>query len=134
MDLDSFLIFDAFEIPHQSFTTQVFIDDIRVTKLSMIVVMTHNRKHTSREIEADFLLQIKQLSEQELAKFWSMYVKELAVLLVSVEGDEDPGSQVMGRIKALVQTELLSLYIRYSSAMANIISTRKRSNACKKRG
>ena len=58
------------------------------------------------------LVQIKQMSEQELARLWSTYVKELAVLLVSVEGNDDPAPDVMRRIKDLVQTELLSLYIR----------------------
>ena len=56
--------------------------------------------------------QIKQLSEQELARFWSTYVKELAVLLVSVEGSDEPAPEVMGRMKELCQSELLSLYIR----------------------
>ena len=58
------------------------------------------------------LVQIKQMSEQELARLWSTYVKELAVLLVSVEGNDDPAPDIMRRIKDLVQTELLSLYIR----------------------
>lgn len=57
-------------------------------------------------------VQIKNLSEQELAKFWSMYVKELAVLLVAVEGTNDPPPQVAERIKALVQEELLHIYVR----------------------
>ena len=55
--------------------------------------------------------QIKGMTEKDLARTWSQYVKELAVLLVAVEG-RDPPAEVLERIQALVQRELLFLYIR----------------------
>jgi hypothetical protein len=51
------------------------------------------------------------MTEKDLARTWSQYVKELAVLLVAVEG-RDPTPAVLERIQALVQRELLFLYIR----------------------
>lgn len=57
-------------------------------------------------------LQIKAMSEQQLAKYWSNYVKELAVLLVSIEGNSNPPPAIIERIQGLVQRELLFLYIR----------------------
>ena len=51
------------------------------------------------------------MTEKDLARTWSQYVKELAVLLVAVEG-RDPPPEVLERIQALVQRELLFLYIR----------------------
>ena len=57
-------------------------------------------------------LQIKDMSDRDLARFWSNYVKEIAVLLVSVEGDPHPPNDIVNRIQELVQKELLFLYIR----------------------
>ena len=59
--------------------------------------------------------QIKNMTEQDLAKYWSQYVKELAVLLVAMEGNDQPPREVVDRIQALVQRELLFLYIRYEA-------------------
>ena len=56
--------------------------------------------------------QIKNMPEKDLARYWSQYVKELAVLLVSTEGVDDPPPAVVERIRALVQNELLYLYIK----------------------
>lgn len=53
------------------------------------------------------------MSEDDLARYWSNYVKELAVLLVAVEGAPDPPPTVLARVQELVQRELLFLYIRY---------------------
>ena len=61
------------------------------------------------------LLQIKNMSERDLAKYWSNYVKELAVLLVAVEGNDSPPAEVVERIQVLVQRELLFLYIRWAA-------------------
>ena len=61
------------------------------------------------------LLQIKNMSERDLAKYWSNYVKELAVLLVAVEGNASPPGEVVERIQVLVQRELLFLYIRWAA-------------------
>ena len=61
------------------------------------------------------LLQIKNMSERDLAKYWSNYVKELAVLLVAVEGNNSPPAEVVERIQVLVQRELLFLYIRWAA-------------------
>ena len=61
-------------------------------------------------------LQIKDMSDRDLARFWSTYVKEVAVLLVSVEGNPHPPSEVINRIQELVQKELLFLYIRFALA------------------
>ena len=57
------------------------------------------------------------MSDRDLARYWSNYVKEIAVLLVSVEGDPHPPEEVVGRIQELVQKELLFLYIRSSPGL-----------------
>ncbi|KAK9835392.1 hypothetical protein WJX81_006933 [Elliptochloris bilobata] len=66
--------------------------------------------------------QIKGMTEKDLARTWSQYVKELAVLLVAVEG-RDPPAEVLERIQALVQRELLFLYIR--AALTNMSNVMK---------
>ncbi len=55
--------------------------------------------------------QIKGMSEKDLARTWTLYVKELAVLLLATEGQEAP-SEVLSRIQTLVQRELLFLYFQ----------------------
>lgn len=60
----------------------------------------------------DIVVQIKDMSDRDLARYWSNYVKEIAVLLVSVEGDPSPPQGIVARIQELVQKELLFLYIR----------------------
>ncbi len=55
--------------------------------------------------------QIKQMTDRDLARLWSQYVKELAVLLVLAEGPHPP-PEVVERMQELVQRELLLLYIR----------------------
>lgn len=66
--------------------------------------------------------QIKDMSDRDLARYWSNYVKEIAVLLVSVEGDPQPPQEVVSRIQELVQKELLFLYIRYGKALNQSVS------------
>ncbi len=66
------------------------------------------------------MLQIKDMSDRDLARYWSNYVKEIAVLLVSVEGDPHPPEEVVGRIQELVQKELLFLYIRLDLTASGI--------------
>ena len=56
-------------------------------------------------------VQIKQLSEKDLARMWSLYVKELAVLLWAVDGREAPPG-MLSRIQHLVQGELMPLYFQ----------------------
>ena len=63
--------------------------------------------------------QIKGMTEKDLARTWSQYVKELAVLLVAVEG-RDPPAEVLERIQALVQRELLFLYIRRATPTSDL--------------
>ena len=55
--------------------------------------------------------QIKGMSEKDLARTWTLYVKELAVLLLATEGQEAP-PEVLSRIQTLVQRELLFLYFQ----------------------
>ena len=57
-------------------------------------------------------IQIKKMTDHELARYWSQYVKEAAVLLVAVEGKAEMPPAVVARIQRLVQRELLFLYIR----------------------
>lgn len=64
--------------------------------------------------------QIKGMTEKDLARTWSQYVKELAVLLVAVEG-RDPPAEVLERIQALVQRELLFLYIRRAMPLLQLL-------------
>ena len=52
------------------------------------------------------------MKDKDLARLWSQYVKELAVLLVRAEGG-DPAPEVAARVQDLVQRELLLLYIRW---------------------
>ena len=52
------------------------------------------------------------MKDKDLARLWSQYVKELAVLLVRAEGG-DPAPEVAARVRDLVQRELLLLYIRW---------------------
>ena len=59
--------------------------------------------------------QIKGMKDKDLARLWSQYVKELAVLLVRAEGG-DPSPEVAARVRDLVQRELLLLYIRWRQA------------------
>lgn len=59
-------------------------------------------------------VQIKQMTDRDLARLWSQYVKELAVLLVLAEGPHPP-PEVVERMQELVQRELLLLYIRYGN-------------------
>jgi len=51
------------------------------------------------------------MTERDLARLWSQYVKELAVLLVLADGPQPP-PEVVERVQELVQRELLLLYIR----------------------
>jgi hypothetical protein len=55
--------------------------------------------------------QIKSMTDRDLARLWSQYVKELAVLLVLAEGGHPP-QEVVARMQELVQRELLLLYMR----------------------
>lgn len=80
----------------------------------------------SREVLQLLDLQIKDMSDKDLAKYWSNYVKEIAVLLVSVEGDPQPPAEVVGRIQELVQKELLFLYIRLAALWTDFNSCRIR--------
>ncbi|EIE20548.1 hypothetical protein COCSUDRAFT_57694 [Coccomyxa subellipsoidea C-169] len=66
--------------------------------------------------------QIKQMTEKDLARLWSQYVKELAVLLVLAEGPQPP-PEVVERMQELVQRELLLLYIR--AALTNMSSVKR---------
>ena len=60
----------------------------------------------------DFLpAQIKKMTDRDIARLWSQYVKELAVLLVRAEGTGPP-QEVIARMEELVCRELLLLYIR----------------------
>ena len=56
-------------------------------------------------------VQIKKMTDRDIARLWSQYVKELAVLLVRAEGG-DPPPEVIARMEELVCRELLLLYIR----------------------
>ena len=51
------------------------------------------------------------MTDKDLARLWSRYVKELAVLLIAAEGAHPP-QEVLLRMEALVRRELLLLYIR----------------------
>ena len=61
-------------------------------------------------------MQIQGMSEEDLARTWSLYVKELAVLLWAVDGREPP-PEVLARIQHLVQRELLFLYFQCAPAV-----------------
>lgn len=52
----------------------------------------------------------------DLARIWALYVKELAVLLLAVEAGDAP-ADVLARIKALVQHELLVLHFQCAPAL-----------------
>ena len=67
------------------------------------------------------LVQIKKMTDRDIARLWSQYVKELAVLLVSAEGT-DPPQEVIARMEELVCRELLLLYIRCVSSIGLIAS------------
>ena len=58
-------------------------------------------------------MQIKSMTDRDLARYWAQYVKELAVLLVGLEGGAEPPAAIVERIRNLVLRELLFLYIRY---------------------
>ncbi|CAL8464934.1 g4469 [Coccomyxa elongata] len=66
--------------------------------------------------------QIKQMTDRDLARLWSQYVKELAVLLVLAEGPHPP-PEVVERMQELVQRELLLLYIR--AALTNMSNVKR---------
>lgn len=67
-----------------------------------------------------YCAQIKQLTDRDLARLWSQYVKELAVLLVLAEGPHPP-KEVVERMQELVQRELLLLYIRFGHSAQRAI-------------
>ena len=56
------------------------------------------------------------MTDRDIARLWSQYVKELAVLLVRAEGS-DPPQEVIARMEELVCRELLLLYIRHAAAL-----------------
>ena len=56
-------------------------------------------------------MQIQGMSEEGLARIWSVYVKELAVLLWAVDR-RNPPAELLARIGHLVQRELLFLYFQ----------------------
>jgi len=65
--------------------------------------------------------QIKGMSEKDLARTWTLYVKELAVLLLATEGQEAP-PEVLSRIQTLVQRELLFLYFQCALRLLEIVN------------
>ena len=71
--------------------------------------------------------QIKQMTDRDLARLWSQYVKELAVLLVLAEGPHPP-PEVVERMQELVQRELLLLYIRYGNCHLQPLGVSSRLN------
>lgn len=56
--------------------------------------------------------QIKSMTDRDLARYWAQYVKELAVLLVGLEGGAEAPVAVVDRVRNLVLRELLFLYMR----------------------
>ena len=66
---------------------------------------------------AALCVQIKKMTDRDIARLWSQYVKELAVLLVRAEGT-DPPQEVIARMEELVCRELLLLYIRQAATDA----------------
>jgi len=66
--------------------------------------------------------QIKKMTDRDIARLWSQYVKELAVLLVRAEGS-DPPQEVIARMEELVCRELLLLYIRHVLTCFESVST-----------
>ena len=56
------------------------------------------------------------MTDRDIARLWSQYVKELAVLLVRAEGN-DPPQEVIARMEELVCRELLLLYIRQAAGL-----------------
>jgi hypothetical protein len=54
---------------------------------------------------------VQKLSERDLARTWSLYAKELAVLLWAVQG-RDATPEVLLRMQALGQHELLFMYFQ----------------------
>ncbi|CAL5229277.1 g12570 [Coccomyxa viridis] len=66
--------------------------------------------------------QIKKMTDRDIARLWSQYVKELAVLLVRAEGN-DPPQEVIARMEELVCRELLLLYIR--AALTNMSNVKR---------
>ena len=56
------------------------------------------------------------MTDRDIARLWSQYVKELAVLLVRAEGS-DPPQEVIARMEELVCRELLLLYIRHAAEL-----------------
>ncbi|KAK9813763.1 hypothetical protein WJX73_007981 [Symbiochloris irregularis] len=67
--------------------------------------------------------QIKKMTDRDLARYWAQYVKELAVLLVGLEGRAQPPTPIVERIRGLVLQELLFLYIRV--ALTNMTSVKR---------
>ena len=65
-------------------------------------------------------VQIKKMTDRDIARLWSQYVKELAVLLVRAEGG-DPPPEVIARMEELVCRELLLLYIRWGTACVQLL-------------
>ena len=65
-------------------------------------------------------MQIKKMTDRDIARLWSQYVKELAVLLVRAEG-MDPPQEVIARMEELVCRELLLLYIRQAAALLAVV-------------
>lgn len=70
--------------------------------------------------------QIKSMTDRDLARLWSQYVKELAVLLVRAEGNHPP-EEVVERMQELVQRELLLLYMRWATLLQ---SDHSQASAC----
>ena len=56
-------------------------------------------------------MQIKTMSESDLADWWAQYIKQLAVLLATAGADSELAPSVVGRIQTL-QREALFLHVR----------------------
>ncbi|MCJ1422316.1 hypothetical protein MMC29_000196 [Sticta canariensis] len=75
-------------------------------------VFARSMRHSSCTCSSPGGAQIKSMTDRDLARYWAQYVKELAVLLVGLEGGTEAPVAIVERIRNLVLRELLFLYMR----------------------
>ena len=71
------------------------------------------------QAQARSAVQIVIMTEKDLAWTWAQHVGELAGLLLAVDAQEAT-AEVLLRIQALVQRELLLMYIRFASKSGSL--------------
>lgn len=70
---------------------------------------------------ANMGMQIKAMSETDLAAWWAKYIKQLAVLLATADGNAELAPDVTARIQTL-QREALFLHVRYRPLRCIVLS------------